>query len=167
MDEYSENLFKIGGYEPFDEPMDVGTVLTFADRAGRSCRIEVLQCVTAFLALERKGFVPDVGDNWRARFDGDGRPPSTENARYTGLQAHPDGICDCCEAECHAIFKDGQDRFLIERWAITTTIMLLIQKDMLPKLPFDWYESLDRHYERICETGRHHYHRREGGPGRV
>ena len=146
--------------------MELGAILTFADKTGRHCKIDAAGLVTGFLDMDTEGLIPDPGAAWRAKFDTvrdlAKRSTPPEMARYTGLQRVDGSICECCEAECHAVFTQADnrfliDRFLIERWAIVTTVILLTRREMLPILPFEWYVSLGREYERICETGRRVY----------
>ncbi len=156
-----ENHFDIGGYGPIKEPMALDAILTFADKTGRQCRVEVAGVVAAFLDMDTEGLIPDPGSIWRARFrtllDPAKRPAQPNMAGYTGLERVDDSICECCGAECHATFAQARDRFSIERWAIVTTVILLTRREMLPTLPFEWYGSLGQEYERICETGRRAY----------
>jgi hypothetical protein len=170
-DTCEEDLFTMGGYVPAQAGWALGAILTFAGPSGRQYRVEARDAVIAFLALERDGLIPDAGQKWKQGFADalmlHSAAQGSGLARYSGLEAVPGGICDCCEAECHAVFVESDNRILIERWSITTTVMVLIRQGMLPELPFDWHMSLERHYERICETGRRHYRARAGGPQHV
>lgn len=142
----------------------LGAVLTFEDSAGQQCRIEAWEAAVAFLEMARQGLAPEPGEMWQNAF-GDAQNdyvPSAETglSHYFILEPLPGGKCRSCSAECHAVFKADGNRFLIERWALVTAIMLLVRQEMLPGLPIDWYVSLDVHFRGICVTGQQHYRHR-------
>lgn len=171
MDTCEEDLFNIGGYVPPETDWALGTVLTFARDGGCQCQVEVSDAVVAFLALDRDGLIPEIDQEWKQGFatalSQHSAPQGSGLVHYSGLEPVPGRICDCCAAECHAVFTNESARFLIERWSIVTAMMVLIRQGQLPRLSFDWHISLERHYERICETGRYHYRPGAGGPQHV
>lgn len=160
--------FNIGGYDPIPEPLHLDLSLTFADREGRVCNVYVAGIAAAFLALDAEGLIPDPGDDWRAGLSTlDAFQQTTlmaeEISHYSGLIYNIEAICACCGSECHAQFSRNGEHLLIERWSIVTTVMILVDRSALPKLPFQWYTSLEQHYERICETGRLAWAQGSGG----
>lgn len=171
MDTCAEDLFNIGGYVLTEANWALGAILTFAGNDGRQCQVEVADAIAAFLALDRDGLIPEIDQEWKRGFGNalaeHSASQGAELVRYGGLELVTGGICECCGAECHAVFKREGALFLIERWSIVIAIMALIHQGQLPRLSFDWHISLERHYERICETGRYHYRPRAGGPQHV
>ena len=159
--------FDIGGYTPFSSPSYLGVELQFEGTGGRACTISASELVRAFLEMCSDGLLPEVTPEWIACVVGpeavgtEGVPEHV--ASYGGLRRVVQAMCECCGAECHAIFvKDGLE-YPIERWSVVSSVMLLIERKYLPRLPFQWHVEMERNYERVCETGRRHWQGRTCG----
>ena len=151
--------FDIGGYVPRPQNALLDVVLTFADASGHHVSVSSAALVAAFIDLDREGLIPELGEQWIKNFPDidlvqSNLSSSNNLARYVELVRHPDAMCECCGSECHAQFKFKNSLYPIERWSIVTSIMAMVDQDYLPELPFEWYTSLGRNYERICQTGR-------------
>ncbi|KIC47686.1 hypothetical protein [Tateyamaria sp. ANG-S1] len=94
-------------------------------------------------------------------------PPDMKTMLFVGLRPIASGYCPCCGAECHAVFEIEGKNVLIERWSIATTVLLLTDRSLLPKLPSKWYFEWEHYFEQVRETGRCHVTGTAGEVGRV
>lgn len=135
--------------------------LSFANTEGRGFTINLDQLVRAFLDLSRDGLLPEVAFDWIDRVErairARGEVTMDHIATYAGLRRVVQAMCECCGAECHAIFVKDAQEYAIERWSVVSSVMLLIERKYLPRLPFQWHVEMERNYERVCETGRRHW----------
>ena len=153
--------FDIGGYTPFSSPSYLGVELQFEGTGGRACTISASELVRAFLEMCSDGLLPEVTPEWVTRVVepevAHAKDAMEHVASYGGLRRVVQAMCECCGAECHAIFvKDGFE-YPIERWSVMSAVLALIAANCLPDLPFQWHVELERNYERVCETGRRHW----------
>ena len=122
--------FDIGGYTPFSSPSYLGVELQFEGTGGRACTISASELVRAFLEICSDGLLPEVKPEWIARVVepevAHAEDAMEHVASYGGLRRVVQAMCECCGAECHAIFvKDGLE-YPIERWSVMISVMLLI-----------------------------------------
>ena len=157
-------LFETEGFTDDASTVVLDATLTFADANGAQFGCQVQDLLAAFRALAAGGYLPDPGGAWPG-------PAETTYCRhgdgFCGLVPMASGDCAACGAECHAVFQASGTRYLLERWSVMTTVLILIDAALLPKLPLRWYRQLERCFEQVCQTGRHHVAQTRGEVGRV